>query len=195
VPWPIVGPGERLFDLSADPREERGEPAGAQDLERYRRLTSELLARDLAGVRVRISNPAGGRRFSGSLEGDQLFAQSVKTIVPGGALMTYGPRKEARFVVEPGESFEVALLDVGDALTLRLDPVRPGGPLFVTTVDLASLAGVLQATLAGDRWVSSVSDRPAAQGVSLWWHRREQRDEVEIDATVIDQLEALGYVP
>jgi len=35
--------------------------------------------------------------------------------------MTFGPRREARFNLEPGQRVEVALLDAGKALTLRLD--------------------------------------------------------------------------
>ncbi len=193
VPWPIAGPAERLFDLSADPREERGEPAGAAELARYRRLTSELLARDLAGVRVRAASPAGGRRISGSFEAAQLFAQNVKSVDLDGAPLSYGPRKEAGFVVEPGASFDVVLLDVGNRLTLRLDPPRPGGRPLVTDVDLESLSAVLQVTTPGGEWEISSGERPAAQGVSLWWHRRERRDAVEIDAAVLEQLEALGY--
>jgi len=42
-------PAERLYDLASDPREQQGDPAGRPDLERYRQLTSQLLARDLAG--------------------------------------------------------------------------------------------------------------------------------------------------
>ena len=195
VPWPIAGPAERLFDLSADPSEDQGGLAGAPESARYRRLTSERLAQDLAGVRVRASSPAGGRRISGSLAAEQLYAQNVKSVDLDGAPLSYGPRKEAHFVVEPGASFDVVLLNVGGHLTLRLDPPRPGGRGLVTDVDLESLSAVLQVTTSGGGWVSSSGDRPAVQGVSLWWHRRGQRDAVEIDATVLDQLEALGYVP
>jgi arylsulfatase A-like enzyme len=195
VPWPITGPAERLYDLAADPREQQGDPAGRPDLERFRRLTSEELARDLAGVRVRIACPENGARCSGSLEGDELSAQNLKSIIPGQAAMTFGPRREAHFTLEPGERVEVALLDAGRALTLRLDPFRPGGPPLVTTVDLSSLSAVVQATPAGDRWLVASGDRPAPVGLSLWRHGSDRPEEVEIDATVLDQLEALGYAP
>jgi len=195
VPWPISGPAERLYDLAADPREERGEPSDRPDLERYRQLTWQLLARDLAGVRVRIASPDGGRGIRGSLEADKLYAHAVKSIAPGRAPMDFGPRKEAHFSVEPGESWEVALLDAGSTLTVRLDPVRPGGTPFVTTIDLATLSGVLQVAPEGGRWALAGTDRPALEGVSVWRRGGEHRDEVEIDATVLDQLEALGYAP
>jgi len=195
VPWPISGPAERLYDLASDPREQQGDPAGRPDLERYRQLTWQLLARDLAGVRVRIASPDGGRGIRGSLEADKLYAHAVKSIAPGRAPMDFGPRKEAHFSVEPGESWEVALLDAGSTLTVRLDPVRPGGTPFVTTIDLATLSGVLQVAPEGGRWALAGTDRPALEGVSVWRRGGEHRDEVEIDATVLDQLEALGYAP
>jgi arylsulfatase A-like enzyme len=196
VPWPFVGPVERLYDLAADPGELLGDPESGPALEDLRRRTAGVLEERLPGVRLRLAAGPDARGLSGEFAVDGFLAQRVKTLRPGCNCLRYESPSEARFDIPPGETVDLVLDDVGPTLTLRLDPPDARSGPFDATIDLVGLERVARAVADRGGWALDTGDEPAPHGVSVWWHRRwpGQTPGGSIDESLREQLQALGYV-
>lgn len=196
VPWPFVGPVERLVDLAADPDELSGDPEPGPLLDGLRRRTARVLESCLPGIRVRLAAGPGQRNLRGALVVDGYLSQRVKTLRPGCACLQYESPGEARFDVATGEVVDLVLDDVGSTLTLRLEQSGTSSEPFVATVDLVELDRVTRIVPTAVGWAMDTGDDPAPTGVSVWSHLRwpGQSSDEGIDESLREQLRALGYV-
>ena len=196
-PWRYPGPPQQLFELGADPEEAQPVTGSVPDSERLSQLTGRVLANDIPGVRVRIASSPEGRTYRGALRGTVVPAHRLKTLNVGCGCVTHGGGKTTLFEVKPGEDVTLWLEGIGAGqLAVTVEPDGTARESIELVVDLAELDRVRQIAPTPTGWTAQQGDAPLEDGVSVWWHLQPEGvtgAPPEIDESLRDQLEALGY--
>jgi hypothetical protein len=192
---PLLGK-EALYDLRRDP-EERKDLAREKPTSGFRDEAQQRMARDHVGLRMRLANRADAR-LRGVFQGPWADHARVKSSGQGCSCVHWSP---ARFVLEPG-----------DEQTLYLESL-PAGPLVVEGVlegskrrpvagfreafDRAKLARPEALVFEDGAWRRRpVGPSDNLTGFVLWVEGPGEpaASAAPADATVREQLRALGYV-
>ena len=201
--WEPLTGQEELYDLRQDPAEDVDLSTARDTSALRRRMVERLAATAATRFQVRFEN-ASDRPFRGQIRGGAIHPAIVKAAdVPAGAL-TWNEVGSADFRLLPGERFTLVLERVeGRWLKLKgaMDATKEVATApFEEALGVEGFEGDWGMVWAGDRWESGmlsglppdvmtgvlVSKRPGSG--------RESFGEPEIDAELVQQLRALGYV-
>ncbi len=189
--WPPLAGREALYDLVADPTE-RTALGRDPRLDRLRGEVTTVLAEAAGALRLHFAN-GGAEAYSGRLVGGVVQAARLKSPrLPPGALRWQGPRVVAVHV-PLASAFDVLIENpTGERFDLALEPG------FTATLELGELDTGWRAILDGGRWREAAPGGPAAASeVTVSWNRTfgaPTADPAAADATLREQLKALGYI-
>lgn len=201
--WPPLPGLEKLFDLQADPGEERDLAGSGRDVTGFRRRVREQLATwTETKLRVELRN-GSARAIRGRVRGTGIHPAVVKTdgIPPGG--LTWVKLGMADFELPAGERFTFYLERIEGRL-LRFEIDRDGGVApFPADIVVENLATDWQITREGGGWKSGpVADADSVAAETAILVRRPVLPDGAVeelrsaaDPKILEQLEALGYVP
>ena len=198
TPWPPLQGREELYDLRADPGEERDLAGAGERLREIRQRALRRLAERAQGLVVHARN--GGRRpLRGVLRGAAIRDFRLKTLAPEGAPLAWTPTEPgiASFTIPPG-GFGAYVIESAGAEPLEIEVGFGDGEIGRQAIDAADLDPPWQLRYAGSGWsVLRTSEPPPPTAVTV--SRRGPADGAAADPAAVDpglraELEALGYL-
>ncbi len=201
--WEPLPAREKFFDLRNDPREEHDLAESERDVEGLRRRVREQMDVWAASkLQVRFRNGLD-YPITGRVRGSGIHPTIVKTPgLPAGSL-TWVKLGMAAFRVLPGEEFTFYLERIeGRLLRFEIDG-QEDEAAFGVDLDVEKLATDWQWALDGETWTASHVEDAASSDLTtgilvyqpLSAGEAEDLPPQTADPKVLEQLEALGYIP
>ncbi len=206
--WQPLVARDQLFDLQSDPAEELDLVSSERDVEGLRRRVREQMAAWTAiKLRVQFRN-ASPRPVSGRVRGAGIHPAIVKTLALPAKGLTWIKLGMAEFRMQPGEEFSFYLERV-EGKRLRFEIDEPAGDpqsatdFFAADVDVETLTTDWEIAQTEGIWTSHPIDNAAssAAATAILVYRPQHVGPAEgaptptADPKILEQLEALGYVP
>ena len=195
TPWPPHQGREELYDLHADPAEERDLSTSAEDLREVRRQAVRRLVERIQGVVVHVKN-GEPEPLRGFLRGAAIRDFRLKTLAPEGAPLVWSDLDPgiAHFTIPPG-GFGAYVIEGAASEPLEVEVEAARGGIRRYTVDTAALDPPWQVGYAGSTWQLSGGAARTAVTVS----RRGAGGDSAVDPAALDprlraELKALGYL-
>ncbi len=201
TPWPPLQGREELYDLTADPAEERDLSATGPRLDEIRRRAVRRLTERVQGLVVRVRN-SESEPLHGTLRGAAIREFRLKTLAPEGSSLSWSENEPgiAGLTIPPG-GFGVFIIESAgsEALEVEVEVGRGGAAraIFDGAVD-GRLDRPWQLRYDGSRWrMQQTADQDAPTAVTIVRRgsaRPAALDPAAADDQLRDQLRALGYL-
>jgi arylsulfatase A-like enzyme len=197
--WAEIAHRESLHELVEDPHEERNLAPEDPRLDTFRSRTRSTILEQHRGLRLEI-RCAPGRRLAGRLTGGWAVHNKVKTADHTADRVHWTAEAQAAFDIGPGETATLLFtrLDSADAGIELLDAMDGSGAPRRIDIDLAAIRTPAAWRLGSGGWRFEEAYGGGVETGFLITRAGEPQpvttEGMPVDAGVVEQLEALGYV-